>query len=267
MLKHLVLSTILLYSASANAVSDGKLVSEVEYEKRNYLVNIVNGKTGSSCGAQVVAGQWLITARHCTPFYSNGAEWRNDEAVHGESMPIDVYQGVAGQHDENGLVYSGLGSVFTLGGDASSEQLLAESVGLTNPLLDAVACRTSDCSIRKKTNLVSDSFGSDIALIKLDKPIAYSTVLKIQGAFNFSNEYQLGMSFTDYAESMRTQVKLGDEIIFRGWGLDADGQHVTQMRSATMTILNHFFDAKCQARISRSEYEADCLTQNNAKSI
>ncbi|ELA9243569.1 trypsin-like serine protease [Vibrio alginolyticus] len=83
---------------SVYALENGTSVTESDYDSHNYIVQIHDVASNANCGAQLVASNWLLTARHCTPCYSKNTSFDEDPQYQGEEMELKIYQGVEGNN-------------------------------------------------------------------------------------------------------------------------------------------------------------------------
>ncbi|EMY6611227.1 MULTISPECIES: GlyGly-CTERM sorting domain-containing protein [Vibrio] len=261
MKKLTLLASAMMLSHAAYAVENGLPVTQTEYDNYNYIVQTIDVSDGSSCGAQLIASNWLLTARHCTPYYTdNKGDWANDPAYLGESMDIKVYQGVEGKNKEENLIYSGEGKVYSFGGDNEGENLLLENAKQFEHVTNFVECIDSNnCS---NNNKISHNTGvmSDIVLIKLSKDVPYSTTLKLEPTQEYpviKNRFDLA----DYQSKTKPIYNINDELEFRGFGKTETGQEPETMMKGSLIAKQLGFELDCNVYLT-SEGFADCTDEN-----
>ncbi|WP_210467486.1 trypsin-like serine protease [Vibrio crassostreae] len=249
-MKKLTLLTLAALSPSVFAVENGTNVSVSDYELINYTVQMtrdLGSDTTGYCSAQLIAGEWLLTARHCTPYFTEGSsgESLTDPRYDNEPMDLKLYQGVEGAEDSSNLIYDGKGYVYTIGGKVESE--LMYDTYVTDYLNSIVNydCNTDSAGCTSsRTVSYGSNRGADIALIKLDKVLSYQQTLQFARSLNFAAVTGLS-ALENYAADSRELLQLNETVNFRGWGKDENNQSVSQMQQATMDLASDVLSYEC----------------------
>ncbi|MBD0788232.1 trypsin-like serine protease [Vibrio sp. Y2-5] len=265
--KHVLAGLLALSSAPLYAVENGTAVTESQYDAMNYFVNIVTDK--GSCGGQLIAGQWILTARHCTSSWdADGSGDKSDDlATDGDTITIKVYQGVGGYvgyYDGNSrLVYDGDGQIYTMGGQTEALSVIEtlwnnsgieaalSSIFLEGNMSDGSLVETAYTYDNVDVNF-SDIDDSDLALIKLDDAIAYKTTLKLGLISDFEQLFSVfPSSMAGIVDWTNTQTMNTDQTFtYYGWGKTANNTTPSEMRYGTQTVKMLPMDVSCTYWVS-----------------
>ncbi|WP_165311059.1 trypsin-like serine protease [Vibrio ziniensis] len=252
-----------ILSSNVVAVEYGTAVTEAQYEAMNYVVNIATEQ--GTCGAQLIAGQWLITARHCTPSWDadDSGVKSDDLAVTGDTFNIVVYQGVGGalgfyNDISSRVVYQGSAELYTMG---AKEEALAvmETIWEESGIETKLTSIFNYGSISTGTIVevpytysevgvsFSDVTYSDLALIKLSNPIAYQSTLKL-GVISDLTELSKSVpsSMVGIDEWSNSQnINVDQSFTFFGWGRNENSETVYQMHYGTQTVTKVPMNVSC----------------------
>lgn len=253
-----LLASFMMLSNTAYAVENGTPVSEADYQEHNYIVNIINKESGSACGAQLIAGNWLLTARHCTPYYSSNRYFGDDPAYIGEPMELKIYQGVEGKRNADNLVYEDTALVYTYGGDTEGQLMMDEYAKQFQHVADYVVCNSDYGCGDNNLSASGEGIASDVALIKLNKAIPYNNTIKLKQ----SHDYQAinePLDLLDYDSNVL--VDTGDKLVFRGFGRDENNVPTSQMMQGTMSLLVDSFSYDCDVIFNNGDFES-CTAAN-----
>ncbi|ANQ27042.1 hypothetical protein BA894_11515 [Vibrio natriegens] len=239
------LALLFTMTPSVYAVENGTAVTEEEYSSHNYIVQMHDVVSNANCGAQLVASNWLLTARHCTPFYSGNTSFDEDPQYQGEEMDLKIYQGVEGNNLDSNLVYDDVGYVYSIGGESEADVLLSEHAEKFTNLVQYIDCDNgTTCDSSNNVFISSDGMLSDVVLIKLNNDIAYQTTAKFKYSQTFP-EINARTDLIDYLSNGAELYQLDDELVFRGFGTDELSQDPDTMMKGTLSAQSYTVSMTC----------------------
>ncbi|MDN2483885.1 GlyGly-CTERM sorting domain-containing protein [Vibrio agarivorans] len=242
------------------AVSYGTPMTQEEY--KDYWVHLVHhteDRGNEYCGAQFITPTWLVTARHCTPYWDT-ADWgKDDPSENGAPMELSIYQGLEGRFDGDNLEFKGTGAVYTL----SADELQSLAHDFWIPAVE----RLTEYSEQGYSDDPVNRVRSDIALINLNQPINYNSTLTL-GKYNTTNsnaevEIENPMDFLKFYEGFKLQK--GDIVEFSGWGLNESNQWVQTMHTIEIPLSANLSDTYCMLNTYGEETNSFECTHENAE--
>ena len=198
------LATLML-AAPCWATSGGTDVPEEDYV--NTLVQIKTDE--GTCGATLIAGNWLLTAKHCTPLYDT-----DDLTTTGT---IRIWQGVEMRKTDDRVYYGD--ATFYSGLTEEDQELLLEDRYYNENIAEAVESLryTYDPNDNGYDKFNPYLFGKsldDVALVKLESSIAYTTTYKVAETYG-----EFATSYDSWADLNAVNAyPEGTSLTFRGWG-------------------------------------------------
>lgn len=209
-----------LTSMSAHAVRHGSDVTQANYRDHTvrFELTTASGDT-STCGGLLIAGEYILTAGHCTgdsaytANYSEFIPWLDG----GASNTISVFKGVDYDSEEFTTTYSNLDVYGTFESEynsVNSELTHLESVHGASKFANQRTWQDLDWT--RKTG------ARDIALIKLGEKIPQQHQASVLPIFDsVTNNYN---------------VETGDSFTFRGWGRDENNAVPSVMQETTLEL-------------------------------
>jgi secreted trypsin-like serine protease len=209
-----------LTSLNAQAVKLGTPVSESEYNDHTvrFEVRDNNGYL-TTCGGLLIAGEYILTAGHCTGVGTYGAN--HEEYIpylsYGASDSIDIYQSIYRYDDATA---STTYTVVDIYGDFDTAyRTYLDEYAIIKSTYGAGKFSTQDSVI--DADMISARNRRDISLIKLGTPVAQTTHAELIPIFDSSNS--------------TFNVTTGDQFTFKGWGNTTTGAP-EQMQKATFEV-------------------------------
>ena len=209
-----------LTSMNAHAVRHGSDVTQANYRDHTvrFELTTASGDT-STCGGLLIAGEYILTAGHCTgdsaytANYSEYIPWLDG----GASNSISVFKGVEYDGEEFSTTYSNLDVYGTFESEYNS---------VINELshLEAVYGASKFANQRTWQDLdwTRKTGARDIALIKLSDKIPQQHQASVLPIFD--------------SETNNYNVETDDSFTFRGWGRDENNSVPSTMQETTLEL-------------------------------
>jgi V8-like Glu-specific endopeptidase len=257
----------------------GTDVTQQEYANFDSMVHIET--SAGRCGAQLLAGEWILTARHCLPI--------EYEANDGDSADIKIYRGLKKFQIDN-LIYNGevtmygnerdeiaqgeyMREVYT---DKIHDRLVAANYarigrGSGNGYViyeeffgeDARSSEeTNQSNIHPDKPIYWWHYSYDLAIGKLDHPISYKYTAPLQNGLKELDEIQEG-GYIDHSEVTDLfNIKSGDTFTFMGWGSGGPNENtVNTLRKIPIEVNAAEFTFECNYQLfykAGGSFEEDC---------
>lgn len=203
--------------------------------KQNYKDNIVQVKYGASnCGGLLIAGKYILTARHCTPKWESWNFGNN----------VNIYQSVGvGEH----LIFSGEPEIHIIDNDTriidAESRLFAdwqppltriETAANQSDSLDNATFLNINTWIAHWKNSPNDT--NDLAILKLPNAVDHSFNDALVLTNNVNSD--LSVSFADWEnyKSMFNVYPKNYQFNFFGWGRNAFGIDPESMKYQKLTL-------------------------------
>ena len=213
MKKLLIVSALAtLTTTQANAVSYGTDVNEKDYRDYTvrFLVEAIDHRDDifqASCGGLLVSGEYIISAAHCFAKFENVSwQWFTDN---GASNDITIYQGIDLLSDQK------TSTTYEVVNFYDKETIKAEAVEERKRIEELYPY-----IINKAMSPERLYPKEDIVVIKLSKTVMHHDNAALLPSYDQENNKAL--------------LNSGDELTFRGWGVDEYFQYSEKMQETTL---------------------------------
>lgn len=221
----------LVVSLPALAASGGTDVSESDYN--DSLVHIVVNDS-TFCGGTLINGNWILTAKHCTPLYFDSDD---------NEGTVKVYQGTK---TLSNLVYDGDAVFYS---DIDDNDVLEDAEAYyednVEEKLTSIEYSYSKGSESGTPGLYyqTKSMTNDIALINISSSIAYKSTAELVKFDNYSSD-EVPESLA--AENSIQNYQIGTSFTYRGWGKTSDEEDFPEtMQEINLILKDSVVNVEC----------------------